>query len=71
MEVLSSSSNGGDDGLTGDPVVTSDKAAADEARARGEKPPPLPAVGLRQRVQPFIAMLERCERAQQPIVWGV
>jgi hypothetical protein len=45
--------------------------AADEARARGEKPAPAPAVGLRQRVQPFIAMLERCERAQQPIVWGV
>ena len=45
--------------------------AADEVRARGEKPPPKPTVALRQRVQPFIAMLERCERAQQPIVWGV
>jgi len=45
--------------------------AAEEARARGEKPLPGPAVGLRQRVQPFIAMLERCDRAQQPIVWGV
>ena len=45
--------------------------AVNEARARGEKPPPTPAVALRQRAQPFIAMLERCERAQQPIVWGV
>jgi hypothetical protein len=45
--------------------------AAQAARDRGEKPPPTPAVALRQRVQPFIAMLERCERAQQPIVWGV
>jgi hypothetical protein len=45
--------------------------AVQAARDRGEKPPPAPAVGLRQRVQPFIAMLERCERAQQPIVWGV
>ena len=45
--------------------------AAEEARARGEKPLPAPAVGLRQRVQPFLAMLERCQRAQQAIVWGV
>ena len=36
MEVLSSSSNGGGDGLMGDPVVTSDKAAADEAADEGE-----------------------------------
>ena len=45
--------------------------AVQAARDRGEKPPPAPAVGLRQRVQPFIAMLERCEHAQQPSVWGV
>jgi hypothetical protein len=45
--------------------------AVQAARDRGEKSPPTPAVALRQRVQPFIAMLERCERAQQPIVWGV
>ena len=45
--------------------------AAEEARARGEKPLPAPAVGLRQRAQPFLAMLERCQRAQQAIVWGV
>ena len=45
--------------------------AVQAARDRGEKPSPTPAVALRQRVQPFIAMLERCERAQQPIVWGV
>ncbi len=44
--------------------------AAEEARARGEKPLPAPAVGLRQRFHPFMAMLERCQRARQAIVWG-
>lgn len=36
MEVLRSSSSAGGDGLTGDPAVTSDKAAADEAADEGE-----------------------------------
>lgn len=47
------------------------KAAADEARARGETPPSIEGVSLRQRAVPFIDMLRRCEQADKEIVWGV
>jgi hypothetical protein len=47
------------------------KAAADESRARGETPPALEGVSLRQRAVPFIDMLRRCEQAGKEIVWGV
>ena len=42
-----------------------------QALERGEAPPPAPAVTLRQRATPFIAMIQRCQRADEPIVWGV
>ena len=47
------------------------KAAVDEAKAKGEVPPRLDAVSLRQRAVPFIDMLKRCEKAGKEIVWGV
>ncbi len=47
------------------------KAAVEEAKARGEPAPKFEAIGLRQRAVPFIDMLRRCEKAQREIVWGV
>lgn len=47
------------------------KAAAEEAATRGEKPPRFDAISLRQRALPLIDMLRRCEKAGQEIVWGV
>jgi Domain of unknown function (DUF1840) len=47
------------------------KAAADEAKAKGEPAPRPEGVSLRQRAVPFIDMLKRCEKAKQEIVWGV
>ncbi|HWI84296.1 DUF1840 domain-containing protein [Ramlibacter sp.] len=47
------------------------KAAAEEATARGESPPRLDAVSLRQRAVPFLDMLRRCAQAGKEIVWGV
>ena len=45
--------------------------AVAQALARGEVPPTFEPVGLRQRTQPFIEMLRRCEKAGKEIVWGV
>jgi Domain of unknown function (DUF1840) len=42
-----------------------------EAAAAGERPPPRPGVGLRQRAWPLIQMLKRAHAAGEPIVWGV
>jgi len=47
------------------------KAAIDEAKARGENPPRFDPVSLRQRAQPFVEMLRRSEKAGAEIVWGV
>ncbi|MEJ7928793.1 DUF1840 domain-containing protein [Ramlibacter sp. AN1015] len=47
------------------------KAAVEEAEAKGEPPPSFEAIGLRQRALPFMDMLRRCERAGREIVWGV
>ena len=47
------------------------KAAVDEAKAKGQVPPRFDAVSLRQRAVPFIDMLKRCEKAGKEIVWGV
>ncbi len=47
------------------------KAMVEEAKAKGEAPPRLDAVSLRQRAVPFLDMLRRCEKAGQEIVWGV
>ena len=47
------------------------KAQAEEAAARGETPPRVDAVSLRQRAVPFLDMLRRCQKADKEIVWGV
>jgi len=47
------------------------KAAIEEAKARGEPPPKFDPISLRQRAVPFIDMLRRCEAAGREIVWGV
>ena len=47
------------------------KALVEEARAKGEPPPRLEAISLRQRAVPFLDMLRRCEKAGKEIVWGV
>ena len=47
------------------------KALIEEAKAKGEPPPRLEAVSLRQRAVPFLDMLRRCEEAGKEIVWGV
>ena len=47
------------------------KAAREEAVARGEEPPKAEDISLRQRATPFIDMLRRCEKADTEIVWGV
>lgn len=53
--------------------------AALEAEARqlaqvvmeGDGPPPSRGVSLRQRLLPFLGMVRLCQKAGQPIVWGV
>jgi hypothetical protein len=47
------------------------KAAIEEAKAKGQVPPRFDAVSLRQRAVPFIDMLKRCSTAGKEIVWGV
>ena len=47
------------------------QALIEEAKAKGEPPPRLDAVSLRQRAVPFLDMLRRCEKAGKEIVWGV
>jgi hypothetical protein len=47
------------------------KAAIDEAKAKGEVPPTFKDVSLRQRAVPFIDMLRRCEKEDAEIVWVV
>lgn len=42
-----------------------------EAQARGEVPPEFEPVTLRLRSAPFIEMLQRCQKAEVEIVWGV
>lgn len=43
----------------------------DEAQARGEAPPVFDPLNLRVRSTPFIEMLQRCEKAEVEVVWGV
>lgn len=47
------------------------KAAIEEARAKGQVPPRFESVSLRQRAVPFIDMLKRASAAGKEIVWGV
>lgn len=49
-------------------VVAEEQSPADAADAAAA--PPMPAVGLRQRLWPMIEMLRRCLAAEKPIVWG-
>ncbi len=56
-------------------AVAQDEAArtqaALDAQARGEAAPRTEGISLRQRAVPFIAMLQRCHKAEKEIVWGV
>jgi hypothetical protein len=45
--------------------------ALEDAKVQGLKPPKFDAISLRQRTKPIIDMLQRCHKAQQPMVWGV
>ncbi len=47
------------------------QAAVAAALERFEPPPRFEAIALRQRARPFIEMLRRCQKAGQPVVWGV
>ena len=47
------------------------KAAAEEAKRKGEVPPTGEPVSLRQRAVPFLDMLRRCAAEGKEIVWGV
>jgi hypothetical protein len=47
------------------------KAAQLEAAEKGEDPPHVEGISLRQRATPFIDMLRRCAAAEKEIVWGV
>ena len=47
------------------------KAAQDEARAKGQVAPRFDAVSLRQRAVPFLDMLRRASSAGKEVVWGV
>jgi hypothetical protein len=39
--------------------------------ADNEPPPQFAEIGLRQRAQPFIEMLNRCHADGDDVVWGV
>ena len=45
--------------------------AVAEAQAQGHPAPQFGGISLRQRCKPIIDMLQRCQQAGQPIVWGV
>jgi len=45
--------------------------AVAQAKAHGQTAPKFEAISLRQRTKPIIDMLERCHKADQPMVWGV
>lgn len=47
------------------------QAPAADAGADAEGDEPNQAVGLRQRLWPFLQMLQEAEAAGEPIVWGV
>jgi len=46
-------------------------AAKEHAIEKGQPAPVFESISLRQRCKPIIDMLTRCQREQQPIVWGV
>ncbi len=54
-----------------DAIAAEDRARVEATQAGAPGVPPSGGVSLRQRLVPFLAMLRRCMRAQEPIVWGV
>lgn len=46
------------------------KAAAEEAAARGDKPLKAEGVSLRQRAVPFLDLMRRSQKEGKDIVWG-
>jgi hypothetical protein len=46
-------------------------AAKELAIEKGQPAPVFESISLRQCCKPIIDMLKRCQREQQPIVWGV
>ena len=46
-------------------------AAVADALAKHEPVPHFAAIALRQRAQPFIQMLQRCQQDGDDVVWGV
>ena len=56
-------------------AVSQDDALRANAKAQPksaeEHTTPLPPVSLRQRATPLLDMLQRCQTANTPIVWGV
>lgn len=58
-----------------DTAMAQEEAARREAVAQAQQekllPPRFEAVSLRQRALPLVEMIQRCLKAQEPIVWGV
>jgi hypothetical protein len=56
-------------------AVQREEAAQAQAKAdaaeKGEPPPRFEGIGLRQRVVPFIDMLQRAHQEDADVVWGV
>lgn len=42
-----------------------------EAKDKGEPAPRFEGISLRNRALPFIEMIQRCQKADKEIVWGV
>jgi hypothetical protein len=47
------------------------KQECEEARLKGDPEPAFDPVTFRLRCVPFVEMMQRCEKAQVEIVWGV
>ena len=45
--------------------------AKEQAIEKGQPAPVFEGISLRQRCKPIIDMLQRCQKANQPVVWGV
>ena len=41
------------------------------AQAEHQAPPRRPGIGFKHRALPFIQLLERCQAAGEPVVWGI
>ena len=46
-------------------------ATKEEAKEKGQPATVFESISLRQRCKPIIDMLQRCQKANQPVVWGV